>query len=191
MVQKANEDQLKLIRGINQNDPKILRAIYKENFQKIANMVHNFHNVYLDADDIFQDGLTQAVINVKNGKFNGDSLFSTYLFGICRNICLKEYNKQKGIYSVPIQDSEDETDDDYFDNIKIVLELKNKLQEECKKIIDLRFGIGSIEMNKEELRYEAIAEKMNILPDNARQKFKRCMSKLLELVNQTKLMQNF
>ncbi len=191
MVQKANEDQLKLIIGINQNDPKILRAIYKENFQKIANMVHNFHNVYLDADDIFQDGLTQAVINVKNGKFNGDSLFSTYLFGICRNICLKEYNKQKGIYCVPIQDSEDETDDDYFDNIKIVLELKNKLHEECRKIIDLRFGIGSIEMNKEELRYEAIAEKMNILPDNARQKFKRCMSKLLELVNQTKLMQNF
>lgn len=191
MVQKTNEDQFQLIRGINQNDPKIFRAIYKDNFRKIANMVLNFHNVNLDAEDIFQDGLTQAVINVKNGKFKGDSLFSTYLFGICRNICLKEYNKQKGIYNIPIQDKEEEIDDDYFDDIKIVLELKNKLQAECKKIIDLRFGIGSLEMNKEELRFDVIAEKMNILPDNARQKFKRCMSKLLDLVKQTRLMKNF
>lgn len=191
MVQKANSSEIKVIKGILKDDPKTITNIYKENFGRISAMVNNFHNLSLSADDVFQDGLTRAVINIRNGKFKGESAFSTYLYGICRNICLKDYNKEKGVYKTTVIDTAQEFEEDNFHAIQLMLQLKNKLKPNCKQIIDLRFGIGLRESNQAELRFDAIAKKMNIMPDNARQIFKRCMGKLLDLVKQTSLMENF
>ncbi len=191
MVQKANSNQINMIEGILNDDPKTIANIYKDNFGRIKSMVNNFHNINIDAEDVFQDGLTRAIINIRKGVFKGDSAFSTYLYSICRNICLKEYNKGKGVFKTTVIDTAQEIEEDNFDSIQIMLKLKNKLKPECKQIIDLRFGIGLSEANQAELRFDAIAKKMNILPDNARQKFKRCMSKLLDLVKQTSLMENY
>lgn len=191
MVHKANSSQTNVIKGILDDDPKTIANIYRENFGRISSMVNNFHNISLDADDVFQDGLTRAIINIRKGIFKGDSTFSTYLYSICRNICLKEYNKEKGIYKTSIIDTAEEVTEDNFASIQIMLKLKNKLKPECRHIIDLRFGIGLNVSNQAELRFDTIAKKMNIMPDNARQKFKRCMSKLLDLVKQTSLMENY
>ena len=191
MVQKVKSTQVELIEGILNNDPQIIRNIYQENFDRIKVMVNNFYNLNMDADDVFQDGLTQAIINIRKGAFKGDSMFSTYLYGICRNICLKAYNKNKGHFSTELHDLPEEMNEDHFDSIQLLLKLKEQLNTDCKTIIDLRFGIGGVEKNKSELRFETIAKELNILPDNARQKFRRCMSKLMDLVKKTNLMETY
>ena len=191
MVQKIKSTQVELMNGILNNDPKIIRDIYLENYDRIKNMVNNFYNIKMDADDVFQDGLTQAIINIRKGAFKGDSLFSTYLYGICRNICLKAYNKNKGHFSTELHDIPEEINDDHFDSIQLMLQLKEQFNTDCKTIIDLRFGIGQVEKDKSELRFDAIAKTLNILPDNARQKFRRCMNKLMDLVKKTNLMETY
>jgi RNA polymerase sigma factor (sigma-70 family) len=182
-VHNIKSDQDIIIKGILSNDPSTIKSIYNDQFDKISAMVNNFMYINLEPDDVFQEGLTRAVINIRKGVFKGDSSFSTYLYGICRNLCLKEYNRNRLTTSNEIGDIKEEVEDDYFDSIQLMVKLKDKLDNNCKEIIDLRFGIGDIDSTyTSTLRFEKIAAKLNISADNARQRFGRCFSKLKKLV---------
>jgi RNA polymerase sigma factor (sigma-70 family) len=170
-----------IVLGILNDDSSIISKVYREQFDKINSMVRNFKHVRLDAKDVFQEGLTRAMINVRDGKFKGDSLFSTYLYGICRNICLKEYQKNKDVHPLDFENGiADETADD-FDLLQIIIIEKEKLDEKCRKIIDLRFGIGEEGSGN---RFERIGEILGIRSDNARQRYGRCFARLLEMLQQ-------
>ena len=182
LVQINKSAQIEIVEGILKNNPKTINLIYSEHFGKISAMVNNFNYINLEPKDVFQEGLTRAVINIRNGTFNNDSSFSTYLYGICRNICLKEYNRSKLTTSNEIGDVQEVIEDDYFDAIQLMLKLKEKLDEKCKTIIDLRFGLGNT--NNGITRFEAIAAILKISADNARQRFGRCFSKLKKLISE-------
>jgi len=72
MVQTNKCDQNKIIEGILKNDPQTIKLIYSEHFVKISNMVNNFRYISLEPEDVFQEGLTRAVINIRKGAFKGD-----------------------------------------------------------------------------------------------------------------------
>lgn len=183
MVHSNKSGQDKIVEGILKNDPYTIKHIYREHFGKISSMVNNFRYINPEPEDVFQEGLTRAVINIRKGVFKGDSSFSTYLYGICRNLCLKEYNRSKLLTTTGIGDIKEEVEDDYFDSIQLMLKLKEKLDDSCRTIIDLRFGIGNSENDSAGVvRFEVIAAKLNITADNARQRFGRCFSKLKMLV---------
>ena len=176
-------ETVRLIEGILKNDSRVIGRIYDLHFSKIKSMVNNFHNLGLDAEDVFQDGLTRAVINIRKGRFRGESSFSTYLYGICRNICLKAYNKNKGTWTTEIGQAIEELPDDNFDMLQVINEEKNKLDEDCKRIIDMRFGLDD---TVDSTRFEKIAVALNIKTDNARQRFGRCFAKLLKWLRQNR-----
>lgn len=172
-----------IVEGILRNDPGTIKSIYHDQYGKISAMVNNFNYINLTPEDVFQEGLTRAVINIRKGVFKGDSSFSTYLYSICRNLCLKEYNRSKLTTSNEAGEVKEEIEDDYFDSVQLILKLKDKLDDNCKAIINLRFGIGVSESdNTGIVRFETIAAKLDISADNARQRFGRCFSKLKKLV---------
>jgi len=179
MVHTIKHTEAELIEGIKKNDPKTIRHIYASEFGRIKSMVLGFKNLQLDAEDIFQEGLTRAVINIRNGEFKGDSAFSTYLYGICRNLCLKEYNRNKPYLMSTFRDSRnEETESDHFDLLHLVLHVKQRLSEECRTLFDLRFGLQEGCAAENGMRFEEIARKLGINAAGARQKFKRCLDKL-------------
>lgn len=186
MVQSDKSAQVKIVEGILSNDTTTIKQIYREDFGKISSMVHNFKYINLEPDDVFQEGLTRAVINIRKGVFKGDSSFSTYLYGICRNLCLKEYNRSKLQTTSEIGDIKDEVENDNFDSIQLMLKLKEKLDDACKTIIDLRFGIGN-EKENGITRFDSIAASLQITADNARQRFGRCFSKLKKLIESNQM----
>ena len=181
----VNTDK-EIIKGILEDDNKTLRYIYQKYYPKIKIMVMTFRNVNLIVDDIFQEGLTRAIINIKDGKFEGRSSFLTYLSGICKNICFKELSNIKHTSSAVENLPEENEDQANFELIKFVLQLKDSLDTKCIEIINYRFGLNKnqnifIEQKKpENVRFEVIAEKLGIKADNARQRFKRCIEKLQE-----------
>jgi hypothetical protein len=87
-----------ILEGILENSNAVFGYIYKSYYPKIKRMVWTFKNTLLQPDDVFQEGLTRAVMNIRNGKFRGDSSFSTYLNGICYN-SLSERTEQISIFS--------------------------------------------------------------------------------------------
>ena len=186
--QKYSEAEI--LDGILNNSDKMIRYIYKNYFPGIKSMVYSFHSLVLDADDVFQDGLVAATRNVMEKRFHGNSTFNTYLSSICRNISLKQMERAKKMQVAASEQtdlSQAETDVDEL--IYRLTVLKDKMDEKCRQIIDLRFGLlngGSIMYEIQDsgsnVRFEAIAATLNIEPDNARQRFKRCLEKLRETV---------
>ena len=176
----TNKSDESIIDGIISHNDKILGQIYNEYHQKIKKMVYAFRNTALDPDEIFQEGLTRAVINIREGKFRGESSFSTYLNSICRNICLKEMARHK---SIPITGNETfhENNAIDFESVSQLLHIRNKLENKCRTIIDMRFGFG--DSNEEKTAsVETIASALDITVENARQRFKRCLDKLKEFI---------
>lgn len=179
-VHSIESKHSEIVIGILNNDQGTIKQIYREQFGKINAMVRNFKYLSLDSNDVFQEGLTRAVINIRKGVFKGDSSFSTYLYGICRNICLKDYNKNKYLVDKEIGEVKEEYNDDYYEELTLMLRLMDRIDKKCKEIINLRFGIGTDDNSP--LRFEEVASRMKISSDNARQRFGRCFSKLKELV---------
>jgi DNA-directed RNA polymerase sigma subunit (sigma70/sigma32) len=67
--------------------------------------------------------------------------------------------------------------------------LKDKMEDKCREIIDLRFGLtienispSAILDSDTNIKFDQIAKVLNIEADNARQRFKRCFEKLKEAV---------
>lgn len=186
--QKYTESEI--LEGVKNNNNKMYRFIYKSYFPGIKLMVLGFHSLALDADDIFQDGLVAASRNVMEGRFKGDSMFYTYLTSICRNMCYKQLERAvKFRPANPNIEISEEPAVDFEDLIYRLTGLKDKMDEKCRQIIELRFGLksGISERNNladsgSNLKFEEIAMMLNIEPDNARQRFKRCLEKLRETV---------
>jgi RNA polymerase sigma factor (sigma-70 family) len=180
-----DQDEKELIDGILGNSNIVISKIYHSNAQKVKRMVWSFKNLSLDPDDIFQEGLTIALLNVHEGKFRGESSFSSYLNSICRNLCLKQLSKKRHV-ELTVNHDLIETADVNLGVIEKVLEFKNKIGEKCREVIDLRFSLGE-HINHENpnkcLSFEMIAEQLSITQVSARQRFKRCLDQLRELVD--------
>ena len=180
----AEED---LLTGIRENKEWAIREIYKNQYNGIKKMVYTFKNTTLDPEDIFQDGLTRAIMNIRAGKFNGDSSFTTYLNSICRNICLKELSRNKAVPMQEIPIPEEKAEDNYYELLVFINQLKNKLGTSCREIIDLRFKQADRDTpepvtDNKLSGFEEIATQLQITPANARQRFKRCLDQLREMV---------
>ncbi len=170
------------LNGILSNDSDTIKLIYDDCFSSIDIMVGKFNLRHISSKDIFQEGLTRAILNIRKGKFKGESKFSTYLYGICRIICLNESKKNQLYVSNCGIEPEEQEDQDYFELLQEMLKLKNSLHQKCKEIIDLRFNLNSRTENNSS-RFESIAKLLGITADNARQRFKRCFSKLKSMFN--------
>ncbi|MDT8394570.1 MAG: sigma-70 family RNA polymerase sigma factor [Bacteroidales bacterium] len=171
-----------IVDGILNNDNNIIVMIYKNYQNSIRKLVSNFGRLKLDADDVFQEGLSRAIVNIRNGKFMGDSSFHSYFYAICRNICLKEISKTMNETDMGYEQAGEEDEDREWDMISLMLDLRGQIDKPCREIIDLRFNINRAYSGHERLTpFDYIAEALNIQADNARQRFRRCMAKLSEL----------
>jgi len=198
-IEKFSEEEL--INGLEQGDGKIITLIYKRNIAVIRNMVNQYSNIILEAEDVIQEGLTRTIMNIRDKKFKGASSIHTYLYSICKNICLKECQKSKIFYPATAStDLIDEKQEDYYDLLQSVLIIKEQMEQKCIEIIDLRFSLHPVLTPEMDLSnqgtavmmpFEEIARKLDILPDNARQRFKRCLEKLIEAVKQDKQIEDF
>ena len=187
--QKFTEKEI--LEGVSKLDNHMISHIYSKYFSGIKAMVLGFHSLALDPEDIFQDGMVIACENIQLGKFRGDSTFNTYLTGVCRNLCLKQLNKiKKAGNSLDINDIQHiEDEQDLEELIERITLLKERMDDKCRELINLRFGLNNTAKGSEadfdngrNVRFEVIALNLGIEADNARKRFQRCMEKLRELV---------
>lgn len=184
-----------LVDGILNNSNQAIEQVYKKYYPKIKHMVWSFRNTVLQPEDIFQEGLTRTILNIREGKFRRESSLYTYLNSTCRNICLKELAKHR--HTEITKDVEEEEENDNLEMVGALAKMVNKLDKNCQTIIDLRFNLTAQNQmeNPEEARkslpFEEIAEKTGLSTANARQRFKRCLDKLRELVMQNPELNNY
>jgi DNA-directed RNA polymerase specialized sigma24 family protein len=87
-------NQVDYIKGIQQNDPIILKLIYSNYSDRIKNYILTKGGTIDDAKDIFQDALIIIYNKSLQPDFELTSQFYTYLFGICNNLWQRKKQKK-------------------------------------------------------------------------------------------------
>ena len=80
---------------ISNSDEFALKYVYNKNFKMILNFILKNSRNKDDAYDVFNDAILIFWNNAISGKLILTTKISTYIYGICSNIWLKELGKRK------------------------------------------------------------------------------------------------
>ena len=171
-----------LINGILKKDNNAFNFIYENYFGLIKNFVIGNNGNKDDAYDLFQNA--QIVIYRKlktNNDFKLTSSFSSFLFGICRFLWLKELEKARK-HELDVSFFDDYTLIDDNTIAKIIINERQEmfqyyfqqLSSDCQKVIL---------MSLEKISYQEIAEKMGYKSENyAKNSRYRCKERLVKMI---------
>lgn len=138
------------------------RQIYREYYGMVESLVVKNNGSPELAKDVFQDGLIVFFNKAKLGDLRLTSSLKTYLYSICRNLWLMQLRRSKREVAIEDAPAHVPIEMDFFQTLvvdekqKIIVQLLEKMGEECQKILELfyyrhmnmvkimeAFGLGS------------------------------------------------
>lgn len=164
--------------GRKENDA--IHQLLNENRGKITAYVLKNSGNQSDAETVLVEGVTEAILNIRKGKFRGDSMLGTYIFAICRSIWLKTINKNKRFVNAENNlNTEDEVNSplNAFNDKEIkkaVNSLLGRLGDSCQKVLRMWALHYSMTEISSELGYKNAQIAMN--------KKNKCLTKLKDVV---------
>jgi len=147
------EENAALVAGAKTGDARAFELLVERHERKIFSTAQRITRNREDAEDVVQQSFQKALINLK--KFEGDSLFSTWLTRIAINEALMLLRRKRGSHEVPIEESSTKTESalplDFLDSApnpedrcldreqeEILSAALNKLRPGIRKAIELR-----------------------------------------------------
>jgi RNA polymerase sigma-70 factor (ECF subfamily) len=103
----AEEDAL-LVAAAKARDTRAFELLVERHERKIFLMVQRITRNREDAEDVVQQSFQKAFVHLK--KFQGKSLFCTWLTRIAINEALMLMRRKRGVHEVPIEESSTKTD---------------------------------------------------------------------------------
>ncbi len=161
------------------HDRATLKEIYATNYPSVEAYIKQNSGSSDDAKDVFQEAITGAWINTKEGKFHpkDESSLGGYIYSIAKHKWLDRI-KSKSYRSTmrlaedydPAEENETDIDDEKVFQLR---QTYSKIGDKCQAILNrFYYGKMSLEEIGEELGFDAATVKT--------QKY-RCMKKLREL----------
>jgi RNA polymerase sigma factor (sigma-70 family) len=168
-----------LIRGIRQNDYKVLDKIYATYLPKIKTMVMRNNGTPDEGRDVFQEGLVVLFKKLSDPDFEFTSGFYSYFYGVCKFIWLRQL-KKKHRTEVTLDDNEGLVEGATIENELVETERRQlykqkfaTLAEECQKVLQNFFDGKSL---------KEIAKIMGYSDDYVKRKKYKCKEKLVQLI---------
>lgn len=176
------------IRDIQSHDKgrrnRALRYLYKTCFPHVRRFVLNNSGDIEEAEDVFQDAIATAYMNLVENKFRGESSLKVYINAISRNIWLmKLRKKQVPVHTLTEATIPDQQEEEHQVNAGVIQSVMKHLDEGCRNLlisfyfeshtmleIAASFGLGSAQA--------------------AKTKKLRCMKRLSKIVREQGLQQN-
>jgi RNA polymerase sigma-70 factor, ECF subfamily len=147
------EEDASLVAAAKARDTRAFELLVERNERKIFSMAHRITRNREDAEDVVQQSFQKAFIHLK--KFEGKSLFCTWLTRIAMNEARMLLRRKRGLHEVPIEESSTKTESvlplDFLDSAptpedscsdreqeQILSAALNKLRPGIRKAIELR-----------------------------------------------------
>lgn len=169
-------ENINYIKGLLENNPKVLRQIYTNHADKVKNYILKQGGSVDDAKDIFQEALIIIYKKAQKADFQLTSQFSTYLLGICRFIYLRKLKKNRNNHVTNDElegyKYDSNLEKTILDNEKHQIYEANfqKLGQVCRDLLELYFAKTNM---------EDIAVKLNLKNGHtARNRKYRCQKEL-------------
>ena len=147
------------LRGIRTGDAAILQRIYDEYREGVVRYVLSQGGSREDAEDVFEVALVAIFEKLQEGELKLQAPFGAYLFRICRNQWLKIFrvkSRSSGVTEAVERVLTDEADgpDGLLEGQMLRIyfrELFDRLQEDCRRILRLRWDGQSYEAVRQAL----------------------------------------
>jgi RNA polymerase sigma-70 factor (ECF subfamily) len=147
------EEDASLVAAAKARDTRAFDLLVERNERKIFSMAHRITRNREDAEDVVQQSFHKAFIHLE--KFEGKSLFHTWLTRIAINEALMLLRRKRGLHEVPIEtstmktesalpleffDSAPNPEDSYLDREQeqVLSAALNRLRPGIRKAIELR-----------------------------------------------------
>ncbi|MDN3494059.1 RNA polymerase sigma factor [Winogradskyella bathintestinalis] len=180
------DSQRQVILAIQDNDPIILKKIYRYNYPKIEIFILKNNGSKDQAKDIYQEAFLAVWQNVKQNKFRpqSETSINSYIYAIAKNKWLDVLRSQgykKTIVTSRLKHFEikaeeyNDIDDDILKDKRLedVMHAFKNLGEACKSLLR-KFYFEKKSLN-------LIAEELALNAASTRNKKYRCMQKLREI----------
>lgn len=176
--------------ALQKRDSLAYDYLYKNLLRSFSHWVNSNNGSEMDAEDAFQKGLMNFLINIETGRFQYQEnvKLTTVIFDYCKKVWLNELNSYRVKNSTQISDNPNFADNyniqedlEKAEIIKAVRLAVKRLKNDCQNVIEW-FYI-------EELSLKEIAEKLGMKESSTKQKRFDCTEKLKALyINHTKSM---
>ncbi|MDF1699323.1 MAG: sigma-70 family RNA polymerase sigma factor [Saprospiraceae bacterium] len=168
-----------IVSGLLQQEDAVINYLYDEIGPKVKQYIISKGGSAEEANDIFQEGIVSAFINIKSGKYqrSDTTKFTTYLTQICKYKwydTLKSAHKSKGggeMIDVP-DDANIVEAMELSERYSILHELIDQLGGQCKEILQRFYW------QKESI--DEISKALKMVPASVKNGKYRCMQKLKE-----------
>jgi RNA polymerase sigma factor (sigma-70 family) len=179
-VSTTEQDQL-LLKGLAENDKKLIETIYRLNYTMIQTFVLNNNGSVEDARDIFQESMVVLYEKSKTPTFSLNCQIKTYVYSICRRLWLKRLQALSK-FSVQVESLEEivpveeEIDEhEKINNDFVLMEhAMSKIGEPCKSLLDAYY------LQKKNMQ-EIAVEFGYTNADNAKTQKYKCLVRLKKL----------
>src|SRR6266446_7031796 len=104
----VTQEEAALVAGAKIGDAAAFELLVQRHERKIFSMAQRITRNWEDAEDVVQQSFQKAFIHLK--KFEGESLFSTWLTRIAINEALMLLRRKRGSHEVPIEESRTKTE---------------------------------------------------------------------------------
>ncbi|MFN0215946.1 MAG: RNA polymerase sigma factor, partial [Saprospiraceae bacterium] len=147
----------------------------------IRGLIRDYGGTEADAKDLFQDAVLLVYQKARQPDFQLSSKFSTYFYGICRNLLLNRRTKKSATAEVTLtedtkyiaDDSSLEADLLQVEQGKLFWRAFRQLGEDCQKVLEMFF---------QKIPMESIATQMGFGSEGyAKRRKRQCKDRLTEL----------
>ncbi|MEO6039573.1 MAG: sigma-70 family RNA polymerase sigma factor [Saprospiraceae bacterium] len=175
-------EQPNYLAAILEGDRTALRLLYEVQFPVICGLIRNYGGSEADARDIFQDAILVVYQKAQQPDFQLTSQFSTFFYGICRNLWLNTRTKKSASAEVTFtEDVKYITDEIALEDELLYVEQGNlfwsafrQLGADCQQLLELFF---------QKIPMETIATRMGYGSEGyAKRRKRQCKDRLIELV---------
>lgn len=187
MPETDSATDAKYVERIRMGDKNVLVEVYQANYAMVRNYVIKNNGVQEDAEDLLQDALVVFWQNCHKPSFELTSKTSTYIMAICKNLWLKQLNKNSrmsGEEQIQPQAHSVLPDHGKQMDMKKLSAALEEIGDSCKSIL-VMFYFDGYDM-------ENIAKAMNFAnADTAKAKKYQCFKKLEEIIKRRFNMSDF
>lgn len=178
--------QQQLINGLRENDPAVVKHLYKQNYPKVLAFVRKDGGNRAQAEDVIQEAFIKVWSKVKENGFEAknETALSGYLYRVAKNKWtdhLRSFHHKKMTSLNKMEQSDDQQATNNKEDERLLQD--KRLQNAIEAFEQMDGACASIlkKFYFEKMSMVEIAEELQLNPKSMRNKKYQCLKKLREL----------
>jgi RNA polymerase sigma factor (sigma-70 family) len=175
-----------LYEALRRRDERAYRFLYTDVFPSFRHWVLTNSGSEMDAEDTFQKGLLNFLLNVETGKYQlqAGTRVTTVVFEYCKRVWQTELGSARFRYQTRMPEQIDAADTvdvikdlERMETINAVRQSLHRLKEDCRRLLEWFYV--------EEISLREIAARLGMKEESIKSKRYQCAEKLKDFYQQT------